>query len=162
CPDVARGVMEGAHIWFESMMAKIDSAPSAAKTAKSQRDEPPVKSAPVAEAPPATAATPAQEPPASLAAANPAPDPPTAAHDERVAEARGGPNALAKRRLDTAPLPSISRTNPKSMPSANDAARAPGKRAPANAPAALSARSPKPSTAAKLAPAPVRAPRRLA
>src|SRR4029450_7355461 len=116
-------------------------APSAAKTAKSQRDEPPVKSAPVAEAPPATAATPAQEPPASLAAANPAPDPQPAANDERVAEttaprtaeASGGPNALSNRRLDPAPLPSISRTNPKSMPSANDAARAPGKRAPANA-----------------------------
>jgi len=63
-PDVARKVMEGAQIWFDGMVAKIDPAPSAAKAAKSQREEPPVKSAPVAEAPPATVATPAQEPPA--------------------------------------------------------------------------------------------------
>jgi serine/threonine protein kinase len=169
-PDVARKVMEGAQIWFDGMVAKIDPAPSAAKAAKSQREEPPVKSAPVAESPPATAATPAQEPPASVAAANPAPDPQPAATDERVteptatrsAEASGAPNAHATRRLDTAPLPPSSRTNPKSMPSPNDAARAPGKRSPANAPAALAARSPKPSSATKPPPVPLAPPSRVA
>ena len=157
-PDVTRAVIEGAQIWFGSVMAKVNSAPSAAKTAKTQREEAPAKAeAPVAPAPPATPAAPAEEPPASLAAATPAPDPQPAATDERVAEptttrnaeASAAPIALPNRRLDAAPLPPISRTNPKAMLSANEAARAPGKRAPANPAAVSAARPPKPSTTAK-------------
>ena len=174
-PDVTRTVKEGAQMWFGSMMAKLESAPSAEGTGKSQRDAQAKAPPRVAEAAPATAAAPqmaaapAKEPPAATTAATSAPDTPPAAADERVAEPAATRSsepgdavaALPNRKLDAASSLPISRTNPKSMPATNEAARASVKRAPMNSTAAAAARTTKTSTVAKLPP-PVATPSRFA
>ena len=161
-PDIARAVTEGAQTWFNSVMAKSESSPSAATAGKAQREEAPAKAeAQVGQAPSEPTTAPAEEPSASAAASKAVPDTESAGTDGRIAEPTATRNAEAgaltaapNRRVDGAPLPSISRTNPKSMPSVNEAARASGKRAPANSTAMSAARSPKPSTMAKLSSAP--------